>query len=86
MEELAGVREGDPTHGGGRVDLITGQVWPQAVYDDFRTDESDEEDETSGSRGSWVAPVGARSGYRDMQVFIAAVGQDSQAGNTPLER
>ncbi len=34
VEELAGVREGDPTHGGGRVDLITGQVWPQAVYDD----------------------------------------------------
>ena len=33
LEELAGVLEGDPTFGGGRLDLLTGQVWPQAAID-----------------------------------------------------
>lgn len=33
LEELAGVMEGDPTFGGGRLDLLTGQVWPQAAID-----------------------------------------------------
>lgn len=74
LEELAGVREGDPTRGGGRVDLATGQVWPQMVYEDFRADESDEEeedeDEAAGSRWLWVHPVGSRSSYRDMEAFI----------------
>jgi hypothetical protein len=74
LEELASVREGDPTHGGGRVDLKTGQVWPETVYADVRVDENDEEeeeeDETAGSRWLWVDPVGSRSGYRDMEVFI----------------
>lgn len=73
LEELASVREGDPTHGGGRVDLATGQVWPQMVYEDFRADQGDdeeEEDEAAGSRWLWVDPVGSRSGYRDMELFI----------------
>ncbi|MFK5636130.1 UPF0158 family protein [Ornithinimicrobium sp. LYQ103] len=77
LEELASVREGDPAHGGGRVDLATGQVWPQTVYEDFRADESDEEeeeeDETAGSRWLWVDPVGSRSGYRDIEVFIGSL-------------
>ena len=33
LEELAGVPEGDPTFGGERLDLLTGQVWPQAAID-----------------------------------------------------
>ena len=33
LEELAGVLEGDPMFGGGRVDLLTGQVWPRAAID-----------------------------------------------------
>lgn len=79
LEELASVREGDPTHGGGRVDLATGQVWPQSVYEDFRADASDEEEEeeeeeeAAGSRWLWVDAVGSRSGYRDMEVFIATL-------------
>ena len=34
LEELAGVLEGDPSFGGGRLDLLTGEVWPQAAIDD----------------------------------------------------
>jgi len=46
LEELAGVLEGDPTFGGGRLDLLTGQVWPQAAIDYAR--ETGEEDEAAG--------------------------------------
>lgn len=74
LEELASVREGDPARGGGRVDLATGQVWPQMVYEDFRDDEAEEEEEEeAGSSWSWVDPVGSRSGYRDMEVFIGTL-------------
>jgi len=78
LEELGSVREGDPIHGGGRVDLATGQIWPQPLYEDFHADESDEEeeeeeDEAAGTRWLWVDPVGSCSGYRDMQLFIATV-------------
>jgi hypothetical protein len=33
LEELAGVLEGDPVQGGGRIDLQSGEVWPQAAID-----------------------------------------------------
>jgi hypothetical protein len=41
LEELAGVLEGDPAGGGGRIDLRTGDVWPQsaiACRDSFSLD------------------------------------------------
>lgn len=82
LGELASVREGEPTHGGGRVDLATGQVWPQTVYEDFRTDQADaeeDEDAVAGPRWLWVEPVGSRSGYRDMEVFIATLEDDHLA-------
>ena len=37
LEERASVLEGDPAHGGGRVDLRTGEVWPQFVVEDDET-------------------------------------------------
>ena len=33
LDELAMVLEGDPLQGGGRIDLISGEVWPQAALD-----------------------------------------------------
>ena len=74
VDELASVREGDPTRGGGRVDLTTGQVWPQLLYDGFLADDGeDEAGQEDGSRWLWVAPVGSRAGYRDMEVFIGTL-------------
>jgi len=32
LEELAMILEGDPVHGGGRIDLVTGEVWPQSAW------------------------------------------------------
>jgi hypothetical protein len=31
LDELAGLLEGDPMYGGGRVDLATGEIWPAAA-------------------------------------------------------
>jgi hypothetical protein len=33
LEELAGILEGDPLNAGGRIDLTTGEVWPQAAIE-----------------------------------------------------
>jgi hypothetical protein len=33
LDELAGILEGDPMYGGGRVDLATGEVWPVPAVD-----------------------------------------------------
>ena len=33
LEELAMILEGDPVNGGGRIDLTTGEVWPQSALD-----------------------------------------------------
>jgi hypothetical protein len=33
LEELAGILEGDPLSVGGRIDIRTGEVWPQAAIE-----------------------------------------------------
>lgn len=70
LDELAMVLEGDPVHGGGRVDLRSGQVWPQPVVDDFEDGDIDDED-----ADYWLAveSQGSRSGYRDMGLFMGTV-------------
>lgn len=61
LEELAGVLEGDPLNGGGRIDLQTGDVWPQDAldYGDIGEDEEaeDEEDERAGCGSRPRAPT-----------------------------
>lgn len=76
LEELASVLEGDPVHGGGRVDLRTGEVWPEMAYadgylDDEEGEEGEEgEEDEDNTRWLWVDSVGSRPGYRDMERFI----------------
>jgi hypothetical protein len=80
LEELAGVLEGDPTFGGGRVDLRTGQVWPQATIDYAReTDEEEEADSDDPDRWLWVHCKGSRAGYHDMVQFIGTVDDRDRA-------
>jgi len=75
LDQLADILEGDPMTGGGRVDVRSGEVWPQPVLEDAVETGEDEELEAP-----WWLPVeceGSRAGYRDMQDFIAAVpGED----------
>jgi hypothetical protein len=69
LEQLAAVLEGDPREGGGRIDLTTGDVWPQAAFDYEDDDES--EDETP--RWLWVESDGSRASYNDMTEFITTI-------------
>jgi len=58
LDELAGILEGDPIHGGGRIDLRTGDIWPQATIDYAReAGEEDPDNENPGKvPGSPVSP------------------------------
>jgi len=83
LGELADILEGDPTHGGGLLDLHTGEVWPQATIDYAHESGGeiegapDEDDDP----GRWL-PVeceGSREGYRDMESFIDTLADPGQA-------
>lgn len=72
LEELAMILEGDPVHGGGRVDLTTGDVWPQPAVEYAReVGEIGDEEDDDPDRWLWVDSEGSRPGYRDMEWFIA---------------
>ncbi len=69
LEELSGLLEGDPVLGGGRIDLTTGDCWPQLVDSDEQTEDDEDPDR-------WLPAwcEGSRDGYRDMELFIATIG------------
>ena len=73
LEELAGILEGGPLSVGGRIDIRTGEVWPQAAIEYAL--ETGEEDEETADPERWLAVhgEGSREGYRDMELFIASV-------------
>lgn len=73
LDQLADVLEGDLMTGGGRVDLQTGEVWPQAAIDDPDQMREHSGDDLDPGRWLSVESVGSRAGYRDMQEFIAAL-------------
>lgn len=75
LEELAGVLEGDPLMGGGRIDLQTGEVWPQSALD-YAEEAGDDDDEDDDERWLRVHCEGSRAGYRDMELFIDTVEED----------
>ena len=69
LEELADVHEGDPAHGGGTLNVVTGSVWPSELLYNMGEDEREElvgqEDDLIG-----VESIGSRPGYLDMEMFI----------------
>ncbi len=81
VAELAAILEGDPAHGGGRIDLRTGEVWPQAALDylDEVGEGTDDADDADDERWLWVDPAGSPPGYRDMEAFIAALDDTERA-------
>lgn len=72
LDQLADVLEGDPASGGGRIDLHTGEVWPQAVFE-FGIETGEDEEEEDDDRWLWVFNEGSRAGYRDMERFVAGI-------------
>ena len=74
LEELSMILEGDAVEGGGRIDLATGEVWPQAALDYAEEiGEETEEQDDDPERWLWVDSEGSRDGYRDMEWFIEHV-------------
>ncbi|MGH3505568.1 MAG: UPF0158 family protein [Nocardioidaceae bacterium] len=70
LEELSMVLEGDPVQGGGRIDLRTGEVWPQSVIEYANEVGQIDEDDDDAERWLWVESEGSHDGYRDMAWFI----------------
>jgi len=72
LEQLADVLGANAAHGGGRLDLRSGEVVPDLGYADDAL-EYDEGRDDDVDLGRWVRidPNGARPGYRDMERFIA---------------
>jgi hypothetical protein len=73
LDELSEILEGDPLHGGGRIDRHTGEVWHRAQIDYAVEAGEEDPDDEDPDRWLWVDCVGSRDGYRDMADFIATV-------------
>jgi hypothetical protein len=82
LDQLVDVLEGDAVAGGGRIDLHTGEVWPEAVFEYGLEgeEEGEGEDLDDGDRWLWVVSEGSRAGYRDMELFVAGVAEPDLAG------
>jgi hypothetical protein len=79
LEDLAGMREGDPSNGGGRIDLHDGTCWPDSM-ESFDIDDDDDEDALEDpDRWLRVECVGSRASFIDMEVFIETVSEDALA-------
>ena len=61
LDELAGILEGDPMYGGGRVDLATGEIWPALTIDYAQEIGQEDEDESDDpDKWLWVHCEGSR--------------------------
>jgi hypothetical protein len=80
LEELAGILEGDPLGVGGRIDIRTGEVWPQAAIE-YAVETGEEDEDAADDPERWLAVhgEGSREGHRDMELFIASVEDPSRA-------
>ena len=80
LEDLASILEADPMHGGGRIDLRTGEVWHRAAIEYAHEIGDEDDDETDDAeRWLWVHCEGSHAGYRDMELFIGTVDIAEQA-------
>lgn len=79
LAELAEILEGDPVYGGGRIELTTGDVWPQSAIEYAEEVGEIEEDDDDPDRWLWVHCEGSRDGYHDMEWFVADLDDDAFA-------
>ena len=80
LEDLSNILEGDPIHGGGRIDRRSGEVWPQPAID-YAIEIGDEDEGGSMSTERWlpVECLGSAKAYSDMEVFIETVADVNEA-------
>ena len=79
LDELSWILEGDGSSGDGRVDLLTGEVWPEAAIDYAEETREQLPDPDDSDRWLPVSCEGSREGYRDMEYFIAGIGNSERA-------
>ncbi|MHB8318749.1 MAG: UPF0158 family protein [Acidimicrobiales bacterium] len=79
LEELAFILEGNPDHGGGRIDVRSGEVWPQAAIDYAREEGEEDPDDEDPDRWLPVCCEGSRAAYGDMEDFIDALSDEDRA-------
>ena len=79
LEELAAILEGDPAHGGGRIDLRTGEVWPRAAIDYVHEEGEEDPDDADPERWLPVWCEGSRTAYGDVEDFIEALSDKDRA-------
>lgn len=82
LEQLADLIDAGPDSAGGRLDLTTGEVWPEFAFQDSIDMDSDDEDDPD--RWLHVWPAGSRRAYDDMVDFTATRGSPALAAR--LER
>lgn len=73
LDELSMLIEGDPVEGGGRIDLRSGEVWPQSAIEHPVEVGEEDEDDDDPERWLRVDGEGSRAGFRDMERFVAGV-------------
>jgi len=71
LEQLADLLDAGQDSGPGRLDLVTGEAWPEAAFEDEWADEPDDEDADDDDRWLAVWPLGSRAAYGDMADFAA---------------
>jgi uncharacterized protein UPF0158 len=68
LDQLADLIDGGSESAGGRLDLTTGQVWPEFAFEESFDEDEDEDDP---DRWLHVWPTGSRRAYNDMVDFTA---------------
>lgn len=74
LQEVAMLLEGDPTSGGGYVDLRIGEVVPHLLTDEAEVGEEVDVEEEPG-RWLHVPCEGSRAGWEDMRTYAARLPQ-----------
>ncbi len=69
LDEFSSMVEGDAREGGCRVDVTTGNCWPE----DLEFYEEDEDELDAEDRWVYFESAGSSDGYRDMELFIGGV-------------
>jgi hypothetical protein len=70
LEEVADLLEGGPDSAGGRIDLTTGEVWPEFALEEEWTGKPEDLDADDADRWLAIWPSGSGAAYRDMVDFV----------------
>jgi hypothetical protein len=69
LEQLVDLLQGGEYHSGGRVNIRTGEAFPELAFAES-SDQFDEDDEAGEDEWLYVDALGSREAYRDMERFI----------------